>query len=330
MKEFIEKLLKGKSLRQGEMSEIFSRFAEFNVEQKAAFLVLLQQKGESVAEILGARNALIKASTLIPNQHDAIDIVGTGGDSKGTFNISTAASLILASCKVKVAKHGSRAQTSVTGSLDVAEKLGIPIPKTIEEAAMQLKAHNYAYLGGALFNQQLKEVASLRRNLGIPLIFNILGPLLNPVEPTRMVMGVFNLMLVNVVAKVMQKLKLKDAFVVHGHSGIDEFSLTGPSIYAELRAGKIYRGELNLAEVGLKPCRLSSLVGGNVNENVLLLKKILYGEIEGPKLDIVLLNVAAGLLVSKKVTSFKEGVEVAKNAVLSGQTKEFYLSLRGS
>lgn len=185
MKSTLEKLIAGINLSKAESYDLFSKLMQAPIEQQAAVLALFAAKGESVEELLGAREFLFEQTTPVNFEFDVIDIVGTGGDNKGTFNISTAASLVIASCGVYVAKHGGRSTTSQSGSTDLLENLGFSLATTPIEIKQSLEKHHYAYLSAPLFNPAFKALSTLRKNLGFPTLFNFLGPLLNPINPKK-------------------------------------------------------------------------------------------------------------------------------------------------
>ncbi|MFI4919325.1 MAG: anthranilate phosphoribosyltransferase [Legionellales bacterium] len=325
---YLNRLTAGKNLTTNESHALFSQLATYPLAQQAEILKLFAQKKETAEELLGAVEALLEHSLPIDYPHEVVDIVGTGGDGLGTFNISTAASLVIASCGVTVAKHGGRRVTSHSGSTDVLEALGIPLLQTPEACIAHLKTRGYAYLWAPLFNSALKSFSEVRKHLGIPTILNTLGPLLNPIRPKRQVIGVYRRDLVPIVAQVLKSSGLQHALVVHSDDGLDEFSISAPSQVAELRDGLITEYRITPADVGLEYASLQDIAGGNVAENANIIRELFSGTINGAKLDVVLLNSAAGLLVAGKASTLKEGVEMARAAITSGSTDAFFTRLR--
>jgi anthranilate phosphoribosyltransferase len=316
MKKYIQRLIAKDNLSRLESYNLFNLMKNAPVDQQAAVLALLRAKNETVEELLGARDFFFAQTIQIKSPYDVVDIVGTGGDGFGTFNISTAASLVVASCGLYVAKHGGKSATSKAGSADVIEALGIYTTDVSEG----LSRNNYAYLRGSLFNAALKQYAPLRKSLSFPTIFNILGPLMNPTSPKKQVIGVYRKDLVIKVAQILESLGSEHALVVHSEDGLDELSVSAPNHIAELKNGNISQYIINPADVGLAVSSLSEVLGGSVLENAQIIKDILLGKIIGPKLDIVLLNSAAGLLVAGAALSFQEAIEIAREAISSGKT----------
>lgn len=335
MTMYLEKLIAGKNLTHHESHTLFSQMATYPLLQQAEILSAFAKKGETAEELKGAMDALLEHSILIDYPHDVIDIVGTGGDGLKTFNISTAASLVVASCGVTVAKHGGRSVTSLSGSTDVLTALGVPMPQTSEATISLLKTQGYAYLSAPLFNPLLSAFREVRKQLGVPTILNTLGPLINPIRPKRQVLGVYRQQLVPTIAEVLKASGLHDALVVHAEDGLDEFSISAPTHVAELRHGLITDYQITPEEVGLKSASLKDIVGGNSVENANMIRDLFSGKINDAKLDIVLLNSAAGLLVANQVATLKEGVELARAVIGSGRTAALLhrlqsISMRGA
>ena len=297
----------------------------------AALLGALAARGETSAEIAGFASTLLAASNHLPlsdiEQKELVDTCGTGGDSCGTFNISTAAALVAAAAGVRVAKHGNRAVTSICGSADVLEALGIPIQLSPSEAAQALRTHHFAFLLAPSHHPQLKAVMPVRKALGVRSILHILGPLLNPAGARRQVMGVYHSRLVPLVANAMILLDIQHAMVVHGDGGLDELALSGPSQIAELRDGKLTQHTITPEEVGLQRAPLESLTGGNARVNALILNGIFSGK-SGPPRDVVLLNTAAVLVVGGLATNLRDGILLAAATIDSGAVTRLIHSLQ--
>ena len=325
MNSIICQLLEKKSLSTSQAYDLLLQLEQNTPEQQATILSLLATKGESIEEILGARAFLIQQSSFDPNLSkqcppDTIDIVGTGGDGIGTFNISTAASFVIASCGVPVAKHGGRSATSLAGSTDVMAALNIPIYPTSTQVMQSLQDNQYTYIAGPYFNPTLKAFGAIRKQLGFPTLFNILGPLLNPLNLKRQVIGVYRKELVPIVASVLQKTGSIHALVVHAEEGLDEFSVSGLSYVAEVTPTEIREYTVFPEKLGFQPSSLQDVIGGTPDVNASLIQALFLNQLHDAKLDIVLLNAAAGLLVADKVTTLSDGVNLARAAIASGQT----------
>ena len=325
---YLNKLMAGKDLTHDESYALFSQMATYPLLEQAKILSAYSKKKETEEELIGAMKAFLEHSVPIDYPHEVLDIVGTGGDGLGTFNISTAASLVVASLGVRVAKHGGRRVTSLSGSTDVLAKLGIPMPETSKACITQLETQGYAYLWAPLFNPLLSSFGEVRKHLRIATVLNTLGPLINPVRPKRQLLGVSQRHLLTTVAKVLKASGLHHAFVVHSDDGLDELSISAPSTIVELRNGLITEYRINPEEVGLKYAPLQDVVGGNSTENADIIRDLFLGKINDAKLDIVLLNSAAGLLVADRVSTLKEGVEMARSAIWTGRTAAFLQNLQ--
>ncbi len=319
MKRYLQKLIQQKSLSRIESQDVFACLSVAPIEQQAAVMALLAAKKIEASELLGARDFLMAQSTQIESPYEVIDIVGTGGDGIGTFNISTAASLLIASCGVYVAKHAGRSVTSQSGSADVMEYLQIMPSHTATEVNQSLKETRYVYLQAPVFNQTLRQYRDFRKNLSFPSIFNILGPLVNPMRPKRHVIGVYHRALLPTVAEVLQETGSQHALILHSEEGLDEISVSGPTHIVELKQGRMHEYTIIPNEVGLPMSSIETVLGGTPADNAKMILDIASGHLLGPKRDIVLLNSAAGLLVAGSVSTLKEGVELASEAIDSGK-----------
>src|SRR5271170_186553 len=305
----------------------------------AALLSSLATRGETPTEIAGFVDTMRAAATAIPltdaERLTLVDTCGTGADASGTFNISTAAALVAAaagatsSTEILVAKHGNRAVTSQSGSADVLEALGIPISLSPEDGAAALRKHHFAFFHAPALHPAMKSVMPVRRALGIRTIFHLVGPLSNPAGASAQVMGVYAPHLVPLAAKAMALLNTRHAFVVHGEtgeekqvstrgaSGMDEFSISGPSHYAEVHNGVVTTGTLTPEELGLTRAPIEALQGGNAQTNAQILTAIFAGE-PGPRRDIVLLNAAAVLVTADLAPNLTTGIALAARTIDSG------------
>ncbi len=319
--EAIDKLVRGESLdtdeASGAMSEIMDGAA--TPAQIAALLIGLRMKGETVEEIAGlARVMRSRATPVDVGDLEVIDTCGTGGDRSGTFNISTAAAIVASAAGVPIAKHGNRAMSSKCGSADVLEALGVQINLDAEEVARCVRYAGIGFMFAPLFHPAMKYAAPVRRELGTRTVFNILGPLTNPAGARSQVLGVADAALAPKMAGVLEMLGAQHALVVHGDGGMDELSLTGPSVLYRVRAGyATERMELAPEDVGLARASRESLLGGTAEDNATIIRSVLSGE-HGPQRDVVLLNAAAALLAAEVVTSMQEGVDLAAQAIDSG------------
>ena len=297
----------------------------------AALLGALAARGETSAEIAGFASTLRSASNPLPlndiERSELVDTCGTGGDASGSFNISTAAALVAAAAGAHVAKHGNRAVTSLCGSGDVLEALGIPIQLSPTQAAEAIRNQHFAFLLAPSHHPQLKAVMPVRKALGVRSILHILGPLLNPAGARRQVMGVYQSRLVPLVANAMTLLDIQHAMVVHGDGGLDEIALSGPSEIAELRNGHVTQYTITPEQFGLSRAPLESLTGGNAAVNALILNGIFFGK-PGPPRDVVLLNAAAVLVVAGLSPNLSDGILLAGTTIDSGAVNHLVNSIQ--
>jgi anthranilate phosphoribosyltransferase len=326
--EYINKLLSGESLSRPESFTLFSSLPGLNQDQQYSIIKLLCLKGESKEELQGAYDYFSQYSLTIENTIDAIDIVGTGGDQLGTFNISTASSLVIASLGINVAKHGGRSVTSKAGSSDVIDALGIIKPETQEDVLHELKTVHFCYLFAPFFNNRLKDFASLRRQFKAPTIFNMLCPLLNPISPQRIVIGVSQKRFIGPISEFLINSQVEHALVIHGESGMDEIDISGMTHLIEIRGSYLNQKEIYPENLGLNRHPLSEIQGGTNIENATLIESIFSGECPGAPLDAVLLNSSAGLYVSGQVSTLDEGIECAKEAIRSGKTSRLLTQIK--
>ncbi|MFC1583582.1 anthranilate phosphoribosyltransferase [Candidatus Neomarinimicrobiota bacterium] len=295
---------------------------EFNDTQIAGFLVALRAKGETASEIAGFAQAMREKMIKVPLGTDAIDLCGTGGDAKGTFNISTIASFVVAGAGVPVAKHGNRSITSSCGSADLLAALGVDIHLPPEKVAKAIEKVGLGFMFAPSLHPAMKHVMPARKALGIRTIFNILGPLTNPAGTNRQLLGIFDGTLTETKAKVLKKLGSREAMLVHGEDGLDELTTTSSSKVSHLlRTGVIKSSILNPRSLGLPMATLEDLKGGTAEENATIAIDILQGE-SGPKRDVVVLNAAAGLVVGAAATDLKDGIQLAGESIDSGRARK--------
>jgi anthranilate phosphoribosyltransferase len=285
--------------------------------QMGAFLMGLRVKGETIDEITAGAIALRTKATRISPALGAIDTCGTGGDNRGTYNISTATAFVIAACGVPVAKHGNRSVSSKSGSADVLSVLGVKIDADVPVVERCFSECGIAFLMAPKFHPAMRHVAPIRQELGLRTIFNILGPLANPAAPPFQLMGVYSKSLVEPLAHVLKQLGVQAAWVVHGHDGLDELSLIGASSVAELKNGEVRMFEITPEEAELERVSLEDLKGGDANVNASALLEALSGA-ENAYRNAVVYNAAAGLVIAGKATTMIDGVTLAKDAIDSG------------
>lgn len=281
---------------------------------------LLEITNRNSAEDLSAIATYMKTQAKpikLENTTGFIDVCGTGGDCLGTFNISTAVAFVIAGAGAKVIKHGNRSVSSKSGSADVLEKLGVSIEMTEEELQKTLDKAGMVFLFAPYYHPSMSRIKEIRKTLGCPTIFNLLGPLVNPVTLDYQVIGVYDKEKCEIVAKSLLKLGIKEAMVVHGADGLDELSTTGENLIFHIKDGKIKKQHLSPEDVGLKRVEIRDLLGGNAKENAQIILNILNGD-KGAKRDIVLLNSTAALVVSGIAKDFKDGILKAAESIDSG------------
>ena len=289
--------------------------------QIGAFLMALRVRGETIDEITGAVNIMRAKALRIDAPADAIDIVGTGGDGAGTYNISTAAAIVVAGCGVPVAKHGNRALSSKSGASDVLSAIGINIDADLALVERSIIEAGIGFLMAPRHHTAMKYVGPPRTQIGVRTIFNILGPLSNPAGVTRQFTGVFSISWMKPMAEVLKKLNCKKAWIVHGDDGLDELTTTGTSHVAQLKDNKITTFQVSPEDAGLKVSNPEDLKGGDAKQNAGALLELLDGEL-GPYRDIVLYNAAGSLIVAEKADNLKSGVALAAASIDEGKAKE--------
>lgn len=283
-----------------------------------AFLMGLRVRGETTEEITGAARFMRSRMITVDAPPGAVDIVGTGGDSRGTYNISTAATFVVAGAGAVVAKHGNRAVTSLSGASDVLAALGVKLDVPPVIVSLAIADAGVGFLWAPLYHPSFKTWAPIRADLGLRTIFNLLGPLCNPAGVTRQILGVYDRKLVEPIAEVLRKLGSEHAWVVHGADGMDELTTTGATHVAELKDGDIFAFEVTPEDVGLKRTDIETLKGGDAATNAAAIHALLQGE-PGPYRDIVLLNSAAALVVAGKADGLPDGIEKAEASIDSGR-----------
>lgn len=286
----------------------------------SAYLTALRMKGETIEEITASAAGMRKHCVRLLHNVDVLEIVGTGGDSSNTFNISTTTAIVVSAAGIPVAKHGNRSVSSKSGSADVLEALGVNININAVKSAAILQEIGLCFMFAQKYHNAMKFVAPVRKALGIRTIFNILGPLTNPAGANLQLLGVYDKELVGPLAKVLSNLGVKRGLVVHGEDGIDEISLSAPTICAEIRDGGIRQYTINPEEFGLAMCKKEEFLGGDAVQNAKITLDILSGQ-KGPKRDVVLLNSAACIYLAKDGVTIGEAIEMAADIIDSGKAK---------
>jgi anthranilate phosphoribosyltransferase len=299
---------------------------EATAAQLAALLVALRMRGETVEELAGFASAMRERVLRVDAPQGTIDVVGTGGDGSGTFNISTAASFLVASTGVPVAKHGNRAITSRSGSADVLEALGVRIDHTAESAAASLRDHGFAFLFAPSFHPAMKHAGPTRREIGIRTSFNLIGPLTNPAGARRALIGVGDPNAAARIAEVAGVLGTDRTLVVHG-SGVDELPLDGSGVLYDVVDGRVDTRPIDAASYELERASTSALAGGTAAENAAIAEAVFAGE-TGPRRDVVLLNAGAALVAAGVAPDIAAGIEEARAALDAGKPADLLARLR--
>lgn len=321
MKEILKKVFNNEALSTEDIHSALAQIVTGSTssDDAADLLRAISTKGETSSEIVAFAEFMRKNAKCPSLQSESgfIDVCGTGGDCLGTFNISTAVSFVIAGAGAKVVKHGNRSVSSKSGSADVLEKLGISIELPEEKLQAVLDDAGMVFLFAPHYHPSMAKIKEIRKSIGAPTIFNLLGPLVNPAVPDYQVIGVYDVQKCGLVAEALLSLGIKEAIVVHGADGLDEFSTTGQNIFYHVKNGQISKKHLSPEDLGLKRAILSDLKGGDSEQNAQIILKILQGE-QGAKREIVLLNSAAALVVSGIAKDFEEGVKKAAESIDSG------------
>lgn len=335
IKEFISKVVRGDDLTEIEMEKAMDEIMSGTATpaQIGSFITALRLKGESVDEIAGAARAMrAKATKICGNNHivnidrdeiniedeTILDIVGTGGDGTRTFNVSTTTAFVAAGGGIKVAKHGNRAVSSICGSADVIENLGVDLDLTSTDVERCINEVGIGFLYAPIFHGAMKYAAGPRREIGIRSIFNLLGPVTNPAGASVQVLGVYEPSLTDKMAHVLKRLGTKEAFVVCGEGTFDEISICGPTRVSRLKDDSIHTFQMTPEVYGFKRAALEEIVGGDAKENARIIRNILDGE-KGPKREMVLLNASAAFMTTGLCDNFRDGIEIAMDSIDSGK-----------
>lgn len=321
--QFIAKVAEGQSLTADEAAEAFAIMmsGEASPAQMGAFLMGLRVRGETVEEITGAAQAMRAKATGVKAPEDAVDTCGTGGDAKGTYNISTCTAFVVAGAGVPVAKHGNKSVSSKSGSADVLAALGVNLDVAPEVVTKAIEDAGVGFMFAPKHHSAMRHVGPVRAELGMRTIFNLLGPLANPAGAKFQVMGVFSRDWIVPLAEVLSNLGSERVWVVHGSDGLDELTTTGPTFVAELKDGSVTSFEVTPEDAGLAQAAPEDLIGGEAEENAKAIDDVLSGQPSAFR-DIVVLNAAAALVVAGKAEGLLEGAKLAAQAIDSGAARK--------
>lgn len=323
IKEAIAQLVKREDLTSEVMEQVMEEImtGEATDAQKASFLTALSMKGETIDEITSAAKVLRSHCERFLNDMDVLEIVGTGGDGSNTINISTLSSVVVSAAGIPVAKHGNRAASSKCGTADCLEALGVKIDCAPARSAQILKDINLCFLFAQKYHPAMRFVGAVRKEMGIRTLFNVLGPLANPAGATMQLFGVYSEELVEPLAHVLGNLGVKRAMVVYGKDSIDEISLSAETKVCEFKNDEFKSYIIKPEDLGIARCNKKDLVGGTPQENAAIVNDILGGA-KGPKTDVVLLNAGAAIYLASDGITLKDGIEKAREIIVSGKAKE--------
>jgi anthranilate phosphoribosyltransferase len=329
MSDNFQKIAQGQHLMRAEADAVMEEVLSGHVAeaQLIEFLTAMNAKGPSVEELVGFATAMRRhAAPVFNDKHPRpagalVDTCGTGGDSAGTFNISTAAAFVVAGAGVRVAKHGNRSASSRCGSADVLEALGVNIAAPPERAAEAIAKIGIGFLFAPTVHAAMKHAAAARKKLGVRTVFNLLGPLTNPAGATAQVIGVPEEPLTELLAGALAALGIERAFVVHGSDGLDELSPAGESYVTEVQRGTVRSFTVSPEEFGLRRAPRETLSGGDAAHNARIIRRVL-GREHGPQRDVVLMNAAAALVVAGRAVDFLDGMQLAARSIDSGAARE--------
>ena len=321
-RQLLAKVADGNALSEQEAERAFDIMmsGDATPSQMGGFLMALRVRGETIDEITGAVRVMRAKAIHVTAPDGAMDIVGTGGDASGTYNISTTTALVVAGCGVPVAKHGNRAASSKSGSADVLSALGVDIEADFEKVEQAIHEANIGFMMAQRHHGAMRNVGPTRVELGTRTIFNILGPLSNPASVKRLLVGCFSRHWIEPMARVLGNLGAERAWVVHGSDGLDELTTTGPSYVVEYKNGAVSAFEITPGDAGLPEATPEDLKGGTPEENAVALRGVLDGD-TGAYRDIVVYNTAAALVVAGKAADLREGAKIAADSIDSGKAK---------
>lgn len=321
IKEMIKKISEGKDLTKDEAEKVTDEImsGEATTAQTAAFLTALSLKKETAGEIAGAAASMKKHALALEHDMDVLEIVGTGGDASGSFNISTTASFIVAAAGVKVAKHGNKAASSKSGAADVLEELGVNINLTPQQSRRLLEKTGFCFLFARNYHPAMKNVASVRSEIGIRTIFNILGPLTNPAGAKTQLLGVYSERLLEPMSEALMSLGVEKGMSVYGTDGMDEISISAPTIVCEFADGRMKKYSIKPEDFGYNTCDKDRIRGGNPKENARISLDIFEGKDRGPKRQMVCMNAGAALYIAGRTDTLESGIRMAEEMIDSGR-----------
>src|SRR5690625_841191 len=323
LKALLALVAEGESLAEADAQRAFDIMmaGDATPSQMGGLLMALRVRGETVPEITGAARAMRSRMTAIEAPPGAIDTCGTGGDAKGSFNISSTAAFVIAACGLPVAKHGNRALSSKSGAADVLTALGVNVDADMPLVRRALWEVGTCFLMAPRHHSAMRHVGPTRVELGTRTIFNLLGPLCSPANVKHQLLGVFDKIWLEPLAQVLGELGHERAWIVHGEHGFDELTTAGATYVAEWKNGEIRKFQVTPEEVGLPRCRPEDLAGGDGEQNAKILRAILSGQ-KGPLRDTVLLTTAAALVIGNKAEDLRDGIEQAAKAIDEGRAME--------
>jgi anthranilate phosphoribosyltransferase len=319
LRQLIQKVSAGSTLTEAEIRTALEQMTEgaATPAQMGAFLMALRVRGETVEEITGAAQMMRSRMQRVEVAPGAVDIVGTGGDGTGTYNVSTCAALVATGAGVKIAKHGNRSVSSLAGASDVLSALGVKLDVPFDTISRCVRDAGVGFMWAPQHHPAMKHWAPVRAELGIRTIFNLLGPISNPAGVKRQVVGVFSWHWVEPIAHVLRNLGCEHVWVVHGHDGLDELTTTGATDVAEVKDGKVVVFEVTPADAGLQPAKLSDLKGGDAQANAAAIRDVLAGK-KTPLREIAILNAAAALIVAGKAPDLPAAARLAAQSIDTG------------
>ena len=322
LRDILERLLQRRDLAEAEAGELLVALTDSSVApaMAGALLAALRAKGVTANEVRGFAGAMrgLARRPELPPGPPAIDIVGTGGDASGSFNLSTGASLLVAAMGVRVVKHGNRSVSSRSGSADLLEALGLPLPLDERTSGECLAATGFTFLFAPHYHPAMKEVAPVRRALGVRTVFNLLGPLTNPAEPPFSLIGAYSVEAAKLMADTLAGMAIERVFVIHGEPGWDEATPVGPFELYDVRPGSVHHEVRDAATLGMARCTPQQLAGGDATHNAAGLRAVFEGRDRGPHRDAIVLNTALALEVTGAVPTAADGVRAAKESIDRG------------
>jgi anthranilate phosphoribosyltransferase len=331
-RELLESLLARRDLSQAEAGELLARLTEPELPAVLAggLLTALRAKGVTADEVRGIACAMraLALKPALPAAVAGIDLVGTGGDASGSFNLSTGAALLTAACGVPVIKHGNRSITSRCGSADVIEALGLTLPLDEQGAARCLAATGFTFLFAPYYHPAMKALAAVRTALGVRTVFNLLGPLTNPAAPPYQLIGAYDAPTAELLAHTLAGMPIERAWVMHGAAGWDEATPIGPFLAFDVSPGEVRRLEVDPLTLGLPRCRPEELKGGDARANRMALEAVFEGRERGAHRDALVLQAALALHVARRAASLAEGVQIAAGVLDSGRAAQWLVQLR--